>query len=400
MPVCYLLGLLSSGSMRTENTDALLQARRIISDKFGLETDVRLDGGTFCLDIACGLRRICSLAPPEQPPDSVVPVNIGVHGERGMHTANMLYRGIWQEGICIGTALGSTLLGSTRHPVRVLAGDGTHIWKKLPDITADDYIVQRIGTNSFATAAVSTADHAWPRHHPAPSSVPSHIDADVCYLLGLLSSGSMRVFSELVGSRCTHRQFLLQRLANTCHRPFARHSPDAIPHGALLLSRLKQEMDLRPRTHGICRWISRLLTRIRRGRASLCHAHLPLLFAAVGDISKYQSMQLLWDIYTGGFVYAKVQSITREHTTMYDMHVPDDHTFIANGFVNHNCQGMTLDSAKISLTNLFEYGIGYVALSRVRDHRSIELTGYDKDKIARASPEALEFYGIQSNARQ
>jgi ATP-dependent DNA helicase PIF1 len=57
----------------------------------------------------------------------------------------------------------------------------------------------------------------------------------------------------------------------------------------------------------------------------------------------------------------------------------------------HKSQGATLDSVELDLTDMFEYGQGYVALSRVRDLESLRLTGISFSKI-RAHPKALEFY--------
>jgi len=42
----------------------------------------------------------------------------------------------------------------------------------------------------------------------------------------------------------------------------------------------------------------------------------------------------------------------------------------------HKSQGMTLDSAHIDLSRAFDYGQGYVALSRLKDINGLTLSGY------------------------
>jgi ATP-dependent exoDNAse (exonuclease V) alpha subunit len=55
----------------------------------------------------------------------------------------------------------------------------------------------------------------------------------------------------------------------------------------------------------------------------------------------------------------------------------------------HKSQGMTLDAAKINLRNVFEAGMGYVALSRVRSLDSLSILGLHS-KAFEVHPEVLE----------
>lgn len=55
----------------------------------------------------------------------------------------------------------------------------------------------------------------------------------------------------------------------------------------------------------------------------------------------------------------------------------------------HKSQGMSLDAAEIDLSKSFEYGMGYVALSRVKTLKGIKLLGLNK-KALQVSPEIAE----------
>lgn len=55
----------------------------------------------------------------------------------------------------------------------------------------------------------------------------------------------------------------------------------------------------------------------------------------------------------------------------------------------HKSQGMSLDSAMIDLTSVFEFGQGYVAISRVRSLAGLHLTGMN-DKVFLMHPKVVE----------
>lgn len=56
----------------------------------------------------------------------------------------------------------------------------------------------------------------------------------------------------------------------------------------------------------------------------------------------------------------------------------------------HKSQGMSLDNAEIDLGSTFAYGMGYVALSRVRTLEGISLVGFNNEAL-RVDPKVLEF---------
>jgi len=64
---------------------------------------------------------------------------------------------------------------------------------------------------------------------------------------------------------------------------------------------------------------------------------------------------------------------------------------LAWAFTIHKIQGSTLDFVELDLTNIFEYGQAYVALSRVRKIEGLSLSGIDFSRI-KAHPKALDFY--------
>ncbi|MCO5557063.1 hypothetical protein L7F22_065969 [Adiantum nelumboides] len=56
----------------------------------------------------------------------------------------------------------------------------------------------------------------------------------------------------------------------------------------------------------------------------------------------------------------------------------------------HKCQGMTLSKVQTDLSKAFDYGMVYVALSRVKDLNGLQLVGYDPTRI-KAHPKVIAF---------
>lgn len=64
---------------------------------------------------------------------------------------------------------------------------------------------------------------------------------------------------------------------------------------------------------------------------------------------------------------------------------------LAYAFSIHKAQGCSLDYAIIDLSDLFDYGMAYVALSRVRNLEGLSILSINWNKI-KTNPKAIEFY--------
>jgi ATP-dependent DNA helicase PIF1 len=62
----------------------------------------------------------------------------------------------------------------------------------------------------------------------------------------------------------------------------------------------------------------------------------------------------------------------------------------------HKCQGMTLDRVETDLSKAFDYGMVYVALSRVKSLDGLRLIGFDPSKIKVHQKVALFYEKLKS----
>ena len=127
------------------------------------------------------------------------------------------------------------------------------------------------------------------------------------------------------------------------------------------------------------------------GNASLTDAHLAAMLrdlplcAEAGEVSSKVFREAV-----AGCFNDTIVSIELEEGDMRDIAVPAGHAFIGNGFVNHNCQGMSVDECVVDLRQSFAAGHVYVALSRLRSAEGLTLTG--TDFAVKVDPEAMRYY--------
>ena len=95
------------------------------------------------------------------------------------------------------------------------------------------------------------------------------------------------------------------------------------------------------------------------------------------DGRKFVAVPETWSVEENGRTLAKIVQIPLR---------------LAWAITIHKSQGMTLDAAEINLSDAFEKGMGYVALSRVRSLAGIRLLGFNETAL-QVHPEILAFDG-------
>lgn len=92
--------------------------------------------------------------------------------------------------------------------------------------------------------------------------------------------------------------------------------------------------------------------------------------------------------------YTDIISIEKvDDVEMYDIEVSDDHSFIGNDIIVHNCQGVSLDKVHLDLgAGCFATGQLYVALSRCRTLNGITITRKIEVEDVQVDHSIVSFY--------
>ena len=96
------------------------------------------------------------------------------------------------------------------------------------------------------------------------------------------------------------------------------------------------------------------------------------------------------ELYNGKTIYVTPETWEIEENGKVKASISQLPIRLAWAITIHKSQGMSLDHAEIDLSRTFAYGMGYVALSRVRKLSGIRLIGFNPDAL-RVDPKVLEF---------
>ncbi len=137
------------------------------------------------------------------------------------------------------------------------------------------------------------------------------------------------------------------------------------------------------RLHIANKKITKFLSRVIRGTALMYPESLEYIIKELPEFFNKKEFEHYKEL--TNLIFERIVSLTPVKEKVYDIHVPEDHSYIGNGFINHNSQGMSLDYAKMELGNVFVEGQGYVALSRVRSLNGVSLVSIS-DAAFRINP--------------
>lgn len=221
-----------------------------------------------------------------------------------------------------------------------------------------------------------------------------------------ISGPDAALFTGTIGFQCKRKQLMAATRFPEINsiRKACKSQSFEIPNGHILIKALRDEMyngKKRLDSSQITSDGNKLLSSLIYNQA-LRHSNLKMVITSIPNIESYSTGRLLKYMYDNGILLDTITSSEAvQNIQMYDIgvspknssgYLPDGHDFIAGGFVNHNSQGSTLDSALVDIgSSTFEFGQAYVALSRVRALDGLYVWKMDPRKI-RAHPAVVDFY--------
>ncbi len=237
-------------------------------------------------------------------------------------------------------------------------GSGVHF------TTASEQLAFEVQQLLFANGVVASNNHMT---EPNPGRGWSG-----AWRITISGSAEIRRFSQCVGF--DHEMKALA-LSVSCHflpEDGFKSNRGFIPFGKSLIQDFRDELRVRGgRNYQGAEILGQLFSRIIAGKANLNHYHVEWLTRQVPNIQDTgPAGAMLREICDQRYVFDRVASTSRLRTCVYDFLVPGDHSYIGNGFINHNCQGSEYPCviAVIHKSHSFQHhrNLFYTAVTRAR----------------------------------
>jgi hypothetical protein len=379
-----------------------------------------------------GLPRMSELG-KDVPAGTFEPANIQVKSRSGTETATQIFHGNVEEGIRITTEAGYELEGSMRHPVLVCTPSGEEVWKKLPDVVVGDRVMMRIGTKSETNQHPSTKPFL-DSHGTEQLNVPTSVTDETCYILGTLTShilyklmlvipNKMRLFMDWCGLTHTNPYcnpdaipWAVRRNRLSAQAAFLSGLYDALGvinesglHLDILAERLAADVQVLLANLGIIAQRQHMVNSSNCNiyRITISGGNMRLFRELVGFRVQAKQVELLDHCPTvvddspispttmDRVICEPVTKIARVQIELYDIYVPNNHSFVADAFINHNSQGLTIRNLCVDVgSSIFDAGQAYVALSRAVNLQGLIIQDLDIESLRKVDLNVAAFYAL------
>lgn len=155
------------------------------------------------------------------------------------------------------------------------------------------------------------------------------------FILTVNGSNNLALLKTYIGFSCKRKQVQLEELCLKTHNT----NIDLLPHSMVKDSLLRLSKKFKEYTRGNKKnenFVRKLLSNYRLSKYEISYDTLKKILSITNVISDDADWKKLNDIANSNYFFDTVVSVKDGHTQTYDVHIPEDHTFIANGFISHN----------------------------------------------------------------
>ena len=132
--------------------------------------------------------------------DEYAPVELMVHGTKGIEPASHVYSGGESDTLQITTRLGYSIETTPEHPLLTLGAQGALEWKRADELHEDDVVALQRGQRLFGKETAVSFKYAPSSSHDHSSKAVSveRIDEKLAYMMGVLTGDGCLTFRHRI----------------------------------------------------------------------------------------------------------------------------------------------------------------------------------------------------------
>jgi exodeoxyribonuclease V alpha subunit len=191
----------------------------------------------------------------------------------------------------------------------------------------------------------------------------------------VISGTSIGDFQSLVGLSVRHKA---ERLARLGAKPSQKTNKDNIPFSELLLQKLDDEIRRTAgRTKGrkgkaiYPKEIRHFIGQIKRGQSRLSYIHLSKMVDLISKRGGNVPIEASDLLHRHWYFDSVCKIVPLSNADVFDLRVANQHAFVCNGIIAHNCQGSEFPVVVMPLVTqhytMLQRNLLYTAITRARD---------------------------------
>lgn len=180
------------------------------------------------------------------------------------------------------------------------------------------------------------------------------------YKIIIYNVENIKLYNQYIGFDCGYKKERLCKLLDRKSNP----NKDVIPHKLIrdklltLIVKCRDKGFLASNSHKYS-YERSLLSTDRIKKYEISYQTLNKILNLLKDYSDIPEYNLCKDIYSQNYYFDTITKIELTENDTYDVHIPNDHSFISNGFISHNTMMLTV---YMTLRMILDQGIKVVII--------------------------------------
>jgi len=156
------------------------------------------------------------------------------------------------------------------------------------------------------------------------------------YKLYICDGESIKNYAKYIGFVCKRKVLKLNHLLSKKSNPNKGNIPKVLINDLIFKLEKRRKEEKRFFSKKACSYKSKLVSQSRLSTYDISNKTLKKILK-IYDFAKDSNEYIeLEKIYNSNYYYSTIENIEKSENDTYDVHIPNDHSFLSNGYISHN----------------------------------------------------------------